>query len=65
MCATIGLLTMYILGTGLFGGLTYKFLKNKEKEFDKDSALKGMLVSYAIGLAIFMGMGTYFIIFRG
>ena len=65
ICAMIGLFTMYILGTGICGGAAYRFLKEEKDKFDKSAALKGLLISYVIGLIVFMGMGAYYIIYRG
>ena len=65
MCATLGLLTMYVAGTGIFGGLTYRFLKHRQKESTEGAALRGLLVSYTLGLIVFMCVSTYFLICRG
>lgn len=65
--AMVGMFTMYVLGTGIFGGAAYRFLedKNGKEKVDKDAALKGILISYIIGLIVFMGMSAYYIIYRG
>ena len=65
ICAMVGLFTMYVLGTGVFGGAAYHFLREEKDKFDKSAALKGLFTSYVIGLIIFMGMGAYYIIYRG
>lgn len=63
--AMIGLFTMYVLGTGLFGGAAYKFLKDEKETVDYLALSKGLFVAYAVGIVVFMFLGAYYVIYRG
>ena len=67
VCAAIGIFTMYTLVTELDGAISNHFLKHTtvDKPVDLSAAAKSMLVSYGIGLIIFVWAAVYFILMRG
>lgn len=67
ICAAVGIFTMYALVTGVPGAIAYHFLKHTtiDKPVDLSAAAKSMLVSYGIGLIIFVWATIYFILMRG
>lgn len=67
VCTAIGLFTLYVGVTGVPGLFGYHFLKHTtvDKPVDFDAAAKSMLISYAIGLAIFIGSAVHFVLLRG
>lgn len=67
VCAAIGMFTIYVLITGVPGGIAYHFLKQTtiDKPVDLSAAAKCILVSYIIGLIIFVWTAVYFILMRG
>ena len=67
VCAAIGIFTMYALVTGVPGAIAYHFLKHMtiDKPVDLSAAAKSMLVSYGIGLIIFVWAAVYFVLMRG
>ena len=67
VCAAIGLFTLYIGVTGVPGLFGYHFLKHTtvDKPVDSDAAAKSMLISYTIGLIVFISSAIYFVLLRG
>lgn len=67
ICAAVGIFTLYALVTGVPGAIAYHFLKHTtiDKSVDLSAAAKSMLVSYGIGLIIFVWAAFYFVLMRG
>ena len=67
VCAAMGLFTLYIGITGVPGLFGYHFLKHTtvDKPVDSDAAAKSMLISYTIGLIVFISSAIYFVLLRG
>ena len=67
VCAAVGIFTIYVAITGVPALFGYHFLKHTtvDKPVDSDAAAKSMLISYAIGLVIFIGSAVHFVLLRG
>ncbi len=67
MCAAIGICTLYIGVTAIPGLVGYHFLKHTtiDKPHDFLAAAKSMLISYGVGLILFVWSMVYFLIIKG
>lgn len=67
ICAALGLFTLYVGITAAPGLIGYHFLKHTtiDKPHDFIAAAKSLLISYGIGLIIFVWSAVHFLIIKG